>query len=62
MGVFLFVRQLLADSTARGGFGRHIHFVYLPSHFIAPKVRVFVDYFMAYCGSPPYWDLPGAVD
>lgn len=50
------LRRLLADATALGRFGRHIHFIYLPSRFIAPKVRAFVDYFIEYCGSPPYWD------
>jgi DNA-binding transcriptional LysR family regulator len=50
------LRPVLADCTAHGSFGRHIHFFYQPSRFIAPKVRAFVDYFVAYCGSPPYWD------
>jgi DNA-binding transcriptional LysR family regulator len=54
------LRQLLTDCTARGGFGRHIQFVYLPSRFIAPKRRAFIDYFITYCGSPPYWDQPDA--
>ena len=50
------LRRLLGDITPRGSFGRHIHFVYLPSRFIAPKVRAFIDYYLAHCGSPPYWD------
>lgn len=50
------LRRLLDDTTPRGSFGRHIHFVYLPSRFIAPKVRAFIDYYLAHCGSPPYWD------
>jgi DNA-binding transcriptional LysR family regulator len=51
--------KLLGDTTPRGSFGRHIHFIYLPSRFIALKVRAFVDYYVAHCGSPPYWDRPG---
>jgi len=30
--------------------------VYPTSQLLAPKVRVFIDYFTAYYGSPPYWD------
>lgn len=50
------LRRLLGHTMPRGSFGRHIHFVYLPSRFIAPKVRAFVDYYLAYCGGPTYWD------
>lgn len=30
--------------------------VYPSSRLLAPKVRVFIDYFAEYYGSPPYWD------
>lgn len=30
--------------------------VYPSSRLLAPKVRVFIDYFADYYGSPPYWD------
>ncbi|APP08327.1 LysR family transcriptional regulator [Vibrio harveyi] len=31
--------------------------VYPSSRLIAPKVRVFIDYFAEYYGQPPYWEL-----
>lgn len=30
--------------------------VYPSSRLLAPKVRVFIDYYADYFGSPPYWD------
>lgn len=30
--------------------------VYPSSRLLAPKVRAFIDYFVAYYGDPPYWD------
>lgn len=30
--------------------------VYPSSRLLAPKVRVFIDYFASYYGNPPYWD------
>lgn len=30
--------------------------VYPSSRLLAPKVRVFIDYFSEYYGTPPYWD------
>lgn len=30
--------------------------VYPSSRLLAPKVRVFIDYFAEYFGDPPYWD------
>ena len=30
--------------------------VYPSSRLLAPKVRVFIDYFAERYGSPPYWD------
>lgn len=30
--------------------------VYPSSRLVAPKVKVFIDYFVALFGSPPYWD------
>ncbi|WP_261817227.1 LysR family transcriptional regulator [Vibrio gallicus] len=30
--------------------------VYPSSRLLAPKVRAFIDYFVDYFGSPPYWD------
>ena len=30
--------------------------VYPSSRLLAPKVRVFIDYFAQYYGNPPYWD------
>ena len=31
--------------------------VYPSSRLLAPKVRVFIDFFSEYFGTPPYWDL-----
>ncbi len=31
--------------------------IYPSSRLLAPKVRVFIDYFSGYFDSPPYWDL-----
>ncbi|MGV3654303.1 MAG: LysR substrate-binding domain-containing protein [Noviherbaspirillum sp.] len=50
------LRRVLENLSPRGGFGRHIHFVYLPNRFVPPKVRAFIDYYVARCGTPPYWD------
>lgn len=31
--------------------------VYPSSRLLAPKVRAFIDYFVAYYGETPYWDV-----
>jgi len=36
--------------------------VYPSSRLLAPKVRVFIDYFAQCYGSPPYWDQGSAYD
>jgi len=36
--------------------GAAIWAVYPSSQLLAPKVRVFIDYFAGFYGNPPYWD------
>lgn len=50
------LRRLLPECEAHGSFGSHIHAAYLPSRYVALKVRAFVDFFRTRFGAPPYWD------
>ncbi len=35
---------------------RSIYAIYLPNRHLSPKVRAFIDFFLALYASPPYWD------
>jgi DNA-binding transcriptional LysR family regulator len=37
---------------------RHVYAMYLPTRHLPSKVRVFIDFLVAYIGSEPYWDQP----
>lgn len=39
---------------------RFVWAIYPPKRVVAPKVRVFIDDFAAYIGTPPYWDRASA--
>jgi DNA-binding transcriptional LysR family regulator len=51
---------LLPDHQPFGLFGNTIYAVYLPTRHLAPKVRAFVDFFLARFSPVPYWDQPAA--
>lgn len=54
---------LLPEYQPQGTYGNEIHAVYLPNRYLSPKVRAFIDFFVARFGPEPYWDrdlaLPG---
>ncbi len=50
------LQHVLADCTPRTRFGSHIHASYLPSRYVSPKIRAFVDFLVEHIGAPPYWD------
>lgn len=35
---------------------RHVYAMYLPTRHLPSKVRVFIDFLLAYIGEEPYWD------
>lgn len=37
---------------------RHVYAMYLPTRHLPSKVRVFIDFLLAYIGSEPYWEAP----
>lgn len=50
------LRQVVADYEALGTFGNEVYAVYLPTRYVSPKVRAFVDFFVERFGPEPYWD------
>lgn len=50
------LKALLPDCVPLGTFGTDIYAVYLPTRFLSPKVRAFVDFFVERFGPEPYWD------
>lgn len=50
------LQRVLATCTPRTRFGSHIHASYLPSRYISPKIRAFVDFLAEHIGTPPYWE------
>ena len=50
------LRQVLAGYRAHGTFGEEVYAVYLPTRYLSPKVRAFVDFLIARFGPEPYWD------
>lgn len=52
---------LLPDFQPLGTFGSDVYAVYLPTRYLSPKVRAFVDFFVERFGPEPYWDRPAAI-
>lgn len=52
------LRVLLPKYESCGPFGGAIYAVYLPTRQIAPKIRAFIDFFVARYLPEPYWDVP----
>ncbi len=50
------LQALLPGYAPLGTFGTDIYAVYLPTRFLSPKVRAFVDFFVERFGPEPYWD------
>ena len=50
----------LPDYTIEGGFGNSIYAIFMPSKFLAQKVRVFVDFLVARFEAGGDWDLATA--
>jgi DNA-binding transcriptional LysR family regulator len=50
------LQPLLPGYRALGTFGSDVYAVYLPTRFLSPKVRAFVDFFVERFGPEPYWD------
>lgn len=50
------LQQVLAEYRAHGTFGSDVYAVYLPTRYLSPKVRAFVDFFVERFAPEPYWD------
>jgi DNA-binding transcriptional LysR family regulator len=50
------LQQVLREYRAHGTFGSDVYAVYLPTRYLSPKVRAFVDFFVERFGPEPYWD------
>jgi DNA-binding transcriptional LysR family regulator len=50
--------RLLAVLSEYIAVDRHVYAMYLPTRHLPSKVRVFIDFLVAYIGSEPYWDQP----
>jgi DNA-binding transcriptional LysR family regulator len=50
------LRMLLPGYKPLGTFGTDVYAVYLPTRYLSPKVRAFVDFFVERFGPEPYWD------
>jgi DNA-binding transcriptional LysR family regulator len=48
---------LMRKYTPLSVFGTKIYAVYLQNRFLAPKVRVFIDFLVEKIGDRPYWDF-----
>lgn len=47
---------LLTEYAPRGTFGADVYAVYLPTRYLSPKIRAFVDFLVERFGPEPYWD------
>lgn len=50
------LKVVLPEFTIEGGFGNSIYAIFIPSKFLSPKVRVFVDFLVASFQSGATWD------
>jgi DNA-binding transcriptional LysR family regulator len=50
------LQQLLGEYRAHGTFGSDVYAIYLPTRYLSPKVRAFVDFFVERFAPEPYWD------
>lgn len=50
------LQQVLGEYRAHGTFGTEVYAVYLPTRYLSPKVRAFVDFFVERFSPEPYWD------
>jgi len=54
------LKPLLPGYAPRGTFGTDVYAVYLPTRYLSPKIRAFVDFLVERFGPEPYWDAPRA--
>jgi DNA-binding transcriptional LysR family regulator len=50
------LQQVLGEYRAHGTFGDVVYAIYLPTRYLSPKVRAFVDFFVQRFAPEPYWD------
>jgi DNA-binding transcriptional LysR family regulator len=50
------LQQVLGEYRAHGTFGSDVYAVYLPTRYLSPKVRAFVDFFVERFAPDPPWD------
>jgi DNA-binding transcriptional LysR family regulator len=50
------LQQVLTEYRAHGTFGSEVYAIYLPTRYLSPKVRAFVDFFVQRFAPEPYWD------
>ncbi len=50
------LQQVLGEYRAHGTFGNEVYAVYLPTRYLSPKIRAFVDFFVERFTPEPYWD------
>lgn len=49
---------ILSDYSVEGAFGNRIYAIFAPGKFLAPKIRVFIDYLVATFGDGKPWERP----
>lgn len=49
------LQAILPDYSVEGSFGNSIHAIFLPNKFVAPKMRVFVDFLIAQFSTGSNW-------
>ncbi|HEY7744671.1 MAG TPA: LysR family transcriptional regulator [Burkholderiales bacterium] len=52
------LQRVLDGFRAHGTFGSDVYAVYLPTRYLSPKVRAFVDFLVERFAPEPYWDRP----
>jgi DNA-binding transcriptional LysR family regulator len=50
------LQRVMDGYRAHGTFGSEVYAVYLPTRYLSPKVRAFVDFFVERFAPEPYWD------
>ncbi|HEX9672267.1 MAG TPA: LysR family transcriptional regulator [Burkholderiales bacterium] len=50
------LQRVLGEYRPHGTFGSDVYAVYLPTRYLSPKVRAFVDFLVERFSPEPYWD------
>jgi len=50
------LQKVLVDCEVEGAVANDVYALYLPTRYVSPKVRAFVDFFVERFAPEPYWD------